>query len=504
MAWLGNLNTWFQQPQQGGYAPQEAPQPGQGGWNQGGWNQGQAPSDPWGQGAFGGSFGASGAYQAGGGQGGAQFTPTVNFNGGEIAKEVRTLDSNRVKKAWKLLKDENTTMVNVWKSLAAVKKNVDPNLQRLRSDFEANIQGALAASQGNSNQAVMMLNQMVQTSEQRSAQGQEELWSQAVDTAARDVLKAERQSKHCTNLARMLQARSPGDPPAGAKQKELETLLKGCSLHTPALEGRIREAMGMEKTEKEKKKAADAAQNALIAQIVSATGVSKDRAKRTLENTGGDADNALVIIMSEKEAAKLKLEEQKIEKQERAARKEEKKRSGKAEECRKLAVTMGSMASATQRMAWAQVQLEFEAQLSVWQTQALIRAGAGGGSWSYEEAQREMEGVLATATREPTGAAILLEHALQNLMDAGYNPCNGLLVAADGILDADQIGQNRRRLAAKLGDIAKALEVGLPVKCDASQAREISNLVASCQIKDVTLANNAQKMLATEAGSVSL
>merc|ERR1712146_282227 len=131
-------------------------------------------------------------------------------------------------------------------------------------------------------------------------------------------------------------------------------------------------------------------------------------------------------------------------------------------------------------------------------------ASAGGGSWSYAEAQREIEVVLATAAREPAGAVILLEHAFQNAVDMGFELCNGMLAAADGVLDADHIGQNRRRLAAKLGDIARALEVGLPVHHDASQARELSNLVASCQIKDVTLATKAQQMLATNAGSVSL
>merc|ERR1712227_815588 len=97
--------------------------------------------------------------------------------------------------------------------------------------------------------------------------------------------------------------------------------------------------------------------------------------------------------------------------------------------------------------AWAQVQLEFEAQLSVWRTQALISASAGGGSWSYSQVQREIEGVLATAAREPTGAVILLEHAFQNAADMGFELCNGMLAAADGVLDADQIGQNRRRLS---------------------------------------------------------
>merc|ERR1711907_349834 len=97
--------------------------------------------------------------------------------------------------------------------------------------------------------------------------------------------------------------------------------------------------------------------------------------------------------------------------------------------------------------AWAQAQIEFEAQLNVWQTQAMLIAAKGGYFPSYGDTESEIKGVLQAASREPQNASLLLEHALQNAVDSGLEICTGMLVAADGVLDADHVSQSRRRLA---------------------------------------------------------
>merc|ERR550537_2180711 len=102
------------------------------------------------------------------------------------------------------------------------------------------------------------------------------------------------------------------------------------------------------------------------------------------------------------------------EKAEKAARKKEKKAEEKATEAKKIAMTVGSLAASTQKMAWAQVQVEFEAQLNVWQTQAMLLAAKGGYFPSYAETQSEIQGVLHAAAQNPAGTSLLLEHALQN------------------------------------------------------------------------------------------
>lgn len=315
-----------------------------------------------------------------------------------------------------------------------------------------------------------------------------------------NVVKADRQSKHCARLAGMLKICGQTRQPTQMSKREVDQLLTACELGNKGLETRCRKSLGVQYAPEDDPEKQH--QKAMVSQIVAATGVSQDRAKRALESAGGNADNALCMILSEREADKVKVEEKAREKAEKAARKKEHKAQEQAAEAKKTAMTIASLGASAHKMAWAQVQIEFEAQLNVWQTQAMLVAAKGGRFPSYEDTQREMQGVLHAATQDPQNATLLLEHALQNAADSGLEVCTGMMVAADGVLDAEMVAQNRRRLAGELHKVTKALEAGIPVQHNADQARELSTLVGSCALKDNSLTLKAQQLLSP--GNVSI
>lgn len=349
-----------------------------------------------------------------------------------------------------------------------------------------------------------MLGEVLQGQQLRVQQGQEQELNQATENAARTIIEEDRQSIYFIRLVAMLEARPQADPPTKAQRQEIEALLAACQLGNKGLESRVRKCLGLDRSKQEcsEKTMQKALGKTLISQIMAAAGTSHERAKRALENSGGNADDALVMLLSEREANAVKAQEATREKAEKAARNKEKAAKDRVAEAKKIAMTVASLAASTQRMAWAQVQIEFEAQLNVWQTQAMLSAASGGHSVSYAVTQREVEGVLAAAAREPSGTALLLEHALQNAVETGLELCTGVLMAADGVLGAEQVAQNRRRLAAKLHDVGKLLEAGLPVQHDAAEAKELPTLVSVCQLKDSNLAFRAESLL--DPGNVSL
>jgi NACalpha-BTF3-like transcription factor len=336
------------------------------------------------------------------------------------------------------------------------------------------------------------------------SQESEKILNQATENAAQNLIKKERQSQHCHKLASMLRAQ--GKP--RVQQNELESLVAACHLANQGLESRIRKALGMAKTKeeqrKEKKEAADMEKRAtkeLLAQLAEAAGTSRDNAKKAMENAGGDPDLALVMLLSDpdeakrrekREATTAKAKEQKQQSAEKAAKETEQMKKEKLAEAKKLAISVASLASLTQKMAWAQVQIELDAQINVWQTQAMMSAATGGGGLPYEETQREVQNVIATAARDPRNAVFLLEVALQQTMDRGLELCTGMLVAADGVLEAESIAESRKELAKRLKDLVKALETG---KENQIRMQDQTTLVAACKLKDSTTETSVLMLL---------
>lgn len=465
-----------------------------------------------GQGSYqGGGYGGGGGYGAGGGafriDEGMPRTQE-KFSGPDqaavemaarAANDVANLGKEKERKAWKAIRNEFVTLQRVWQSTAKTFK-IGAELKGARDTFAQNLQTVVTASQDENTRggAAKMLNSIVQSDQEREKQGKERVLNKGLDSGLLNVFQAERQRKLCDNLAALLQNGPPQQQPQQEERKEISTLVKGCHLDNKDLESRVRKVLRLDKEDSPEEKQRKAATSA----VMDAAGCSYDRAKKALESAGGDANRAIVMLMSEREAAATKEREKAEEKAEKAARSREKAQKAKASEAIEVAQTIQGLASSTERDAWKQVRLEFSAQMKIWETQTMIMAAQGGYTVSYENTQREIEGVLLAAQRDGAGAQMLLEHALQNAMEYGLEWSNGVLVAADGVLDAATVAQKRFRLASKLNEIAKLLEAGLPVQHDPNEARELSGLVAHCALKDNTLAMRTETLLSP--GSVSM
>lgn len=287
-----------------------------------------------------------------------------------------------------------------------------------------------------------------------------------------------------------------------ARVQEIEVLLKACEIGKgTSMEQRMRKALGLDK-EKEELNQQKAAEKAKILQLVVASGASEEHTKKALEKAGGNADSALTILMSEKKAAAAKAEVKAREKLEKKAKDAAKVTHEKIADAKKTAATMADLASSTQRLAWAQVQVEFDVQVNLWKNQEMIAGAQNINAPSYAETQSEIQGVLDASAREPIGASLNLERALQHAMDRGLQLCSGMYKCADGLHAAKTIAGNRQKLARKLGEVAKSIEAGVPVKHCAADAKELSALVASCQLKDASLGMHAQMLL--DPGNVSI
>lgn len=135
MAWLGGVNTWFQNFQPAAAA---VPDPVNGG----------APS------GYPGGFSAD--TQVGTGIVSLDAEPSLHDakpapekdESAKAASEVSTLARSKLKTSWKALQDELATLLRIWKSTAKTLGPIDTEIQRERESLQRSIQEAVRAAKG--------------------------------------------------------------------------------------------------------------------------------------------------------------------------------------------------------------------------------------------------------------------------------------------------------------------------------------------------------------------
>lgn len=416
--------------------------------------------------------------------------------GAAAATKVRTAAQEKIKAAWTAFGSELATLVDIWQSVTASReamgKKNDPSFQARQKELEQSLQEAVAASSCDPTGAVAKLTEVLQRAQSDVSAGAGPILNEAINRAGQNVIKADQQAKMCQQLEHMCQV-GPQQPLTKSSIHDIEKLMGQCDSGNKALTTRVRQVLGLEK-DKEELAAQKAAQEALVNKIVAASGASADKAKKTLQNAGGNPDQAVALILSEKQAAAAKSEKEAKEKAEAKAKKELKKAQEKVAEAHKIASTISSLASSTISMAWSQMQIEFDTQQNVWQTPLALAAASKGRAVDCTHAQSELKSIMQEAKRDPKSAATRLVHAIQNARESGLQVCAGMDKCVEGVGGADKLAARRRKLATVLQEIAKAAEMRRPAQVS-HEARELARMVDACQISDFTLAESAKKLM---------
>eukprot|EP00440_Ansanella_granifera_P042963 gb/GFBE01046581.1/.p1 GENE.gb/GFBE01046581.1/~~gb/GFBE01046581.1/.p1 ORF type:complete len:503 (+),score=146.42 gb/GFBE01046581.1/:1-1509(+) len=415
-----------------------------------------------------------------------------------VAKAVRTRGEKKLVTSWENLMGEFDVQNRIWDSLSTAASG-DQNSEAARAaaaaagpegkraQMKAAMTQALDASQSDPKGAVSLLKPLISV----STPGQEapaKILNHSTEKAAHLVIKALRLTQLCDRLAQSLEAFG-----GGTSEKEKEQLLAACQLQEGPLESRCRRVLdlGPSKSEKEKaakkaKESEHAALQAAIQQIASAANVSPEKAASALENARGDADKALYMLLSEEEerqarkaAALAEKMEKKMEQEQKKMEQKQKLYEAKIKEASSLASVVSKLAANTITGAWAKVQAEFEVQMNVWDS---VAAANGNGAAQYQVIQMEMQGVLDSATQDPANAVMLLEYLLQKITtETRLALSNGMMLAADGVLDAERVSAYRRQLAARLRDLSRAEES----EYSGAIESELKSVVQSCNLDQV-------------------
>lgn len=159
--------------------------------------------------------------------------------------------------------------------------------------------------------------------------------------------------------------------------EELTALIKACRLENPRLESQVRKVLGMPPTKAEiaqaaaQKKAAQIkalkqsvansaeARQQKIRQVAEAGNCSHDRASKAIDNAGGDADMALVMLLSEETAQQSKKNADKIAAKKAMKAAEKAAVQDTAREANGVAHALAALAPDTHRLAWEKMQSEF-------------------------------------------------------------------------------------------------------------------------------------------------
>eukprot|EP00933_Yihiella_yeosuensis_P036818 TRINITY_DN30632_c0_g1_i1.p1 TRINITY_DN30632_c0_g1~~TRINITY_DN30632_c0_g1_i1.p1 ORF type:complete len:513 (+),score=153.12 TRINITY_DN30632_c0_g1_i1:73-1611(+) len=463
-----------------GYAAAPPPADAGGGWFSG-FTQGTAPQEP---------GGVAPRTQSRG----EKLTPAEVVL---LAKAVREKGNKKLKDSWDKLKSEFDVQQRIWDSLttaaeanvpgagtmtAAAKAAAGP--ESMREAMKVNLNRAFMAADQDMINGVFVLKPVLQEDEMK-------VLNTSTASAGHAVLKAQRVLKMCERLATALEHASSEPAPDAAKKKELLALFRACAIEEAQMERRIRRVLGLglskADADKVKEKKAEASVKAVqqtIQQVAKAANVSVDKASKAIDAADGDPNRALVMLLSEQEELELKKAEQLAQNQLKKQAMAVKMAEVRYRETRSLAETISTLGARTVSMAWDQIRSEFEVQMSIWDNLAVAK---GTGPPQYQDFQMEMEGVLANATHDPRSSVMLLEVVLHNFVTSrrGLALSNGMMVAADGILDAQRLSDCRSDLANKLRQLTAWMEAGQTLDYSASLERELKDLVNSSGLDQV-------------------
>lgn len=350
--------------------------------------------------------------------------------------------------------------------------------EQKREQIKAEVNRALSASQGDPKGAVSLLQPLLTGKDPLA-----KLLNHSTEKATHAVVKASRLQQLCDRLAQSLEAEG-----AGSQPQELESLIASCQLQA-TLESKSRRVLRLgptkaeqAKADKQAKEAQQAALRATIQQLASAANVSTEAAASALENANGDANSALSMLLSEAEEREARKAAKLAEKMEAKLAAREKEQQAKTREAASLANVVSKLAGCTVGDSWKKVATEFDAQTKVWDS---VATAQGDGAFQYQAVQQQMQGVLDTASQDPSSAVMMLEMVLFEITSSRLRLSNGMVLAADGVLDASRIADYRRQLAARLRVLAQRLKEGETSGLGGFQS-EIKSLAQSCNL-DVTL-----------------
>eukprot|EP00931_Biecheleriopsis_adriatica_P100826 TRINITY_DN76066_c0_g1_i1.p1 TRINITY_DN76066_c0_g1~~TRINITY_DN76066_c0_g1_i1.p1 ORF type:complete len:504 (-),score=144.94 TRINITY_DN76066_c0_g1_i1:173-1684(-) len=453
------------------------------------------PATGAGYGNFGGLFSPWGAPQqapqAPGVPGGKEDARPTQTEANLLAKAVRVKGEKKLVKAWEDLMGEFDVQNRIWDSLTTAAEG-DPAAgaakaaaaaagpEGARARMKVSMNKALDASQEDPKGAVQLLKPLISV----STPGHEapaKILNHSTEKAAHLVVKALRLTQLCERLSQSLEAMG-----AGSEEKELESLLVACQLQEGPLESKARRVLGLGLSKADKAKVArqakeseQAALKATIMQIASAGNVSQEKAAAVLEAAKGDADQALTMILSEEEERQARKAAALADKMEKRMEQKQKIWEAKVKEARSLATIVGKLAGSTVRNAWAKVGSEFEVQMNVWDS---VAAANGNGGAQYQAIQMEMQSVLDQASSDPANSVMLLEYVLQRItMETRLQLSNGLMLAADGVLDAERVAGYRRQLTSRLLQLSKSADN----EYNAGVEAELKSLAMSCNLEEV-------------------
>lgn len=416
-----------------------------------------------------------------------------------IAKTVRSHGDKKLETSWEHLMSEFEVQNRVWDSLttaasgdtsgmpaaAAAAAAAAPPEQKM-AQIKAQLNNAINTSQGDPKGAVALLKPLLTGQEPLA-----KMLNHSTEKATHAVVKASRLQQLCERLGQSLEAEG-----AGSQPKELESLLTSCQLQA-TLESKARRVLRLgptkaeqAKADKQAKEAQQAALRATIQQLASAANVSAENAASALESANGDANSALTMLLSEVEEREARKAAKLAEKMEAKMAAREKQQQEKTREAASLANVVSKLAGCTVGDSWKKVSTEFEAQMKVWDS---VATAQGNGAFQYQAIQQQVQGVLDMASQDPSSAVMLLETVLFEITSQRMRLTNGMMVAADGVLDASRIADYRRQLAARLRVLAQRLKTGETSDLSGFQG-ELKSLLQSCSL-DERLRDRVQALM---------
>lgn len=418
-----------------------------------------------------------------------------------LAKAVRAKGDKMLKDSWDKLKAEFEVQCRVWDSLTTTAASAEKSGA---AKATADVAKALAGPEEHRQKIKTSLSTLFTAAEKDASApvahlksyskeaAVVELLNHATVSAAHDVFKADRVRKLCDRLGQTLEAAVTAPAPTQEAKKEHENLLAACRLQEPALISKVRKALGLGPTKAEiakmaqkEKEAELKAHQQVIHQVAKAADCSPEKAAAALESSDGDPNRALVMILSEEEEKQMRKAAELAEKQRVKREEAEQFRQDRFREGNSLASTISSLAASTVTLAWSKVQSEFEVQMNIWDSLAATR---GNGGAAYSPFQLAMENVLVNAMEDPAGSVLLLESVLADIVSSrSLALSSGMMVAADGVLDAQRVADCRRQLAAKLRFIAQQFQDGRTLEYGFLE-RELKELVKSSDL-DWSLSN---------------
>lgn len=406
-----------------------------------------------------------------------------------VASEVRLVRMELVQTTWVKLRSEFAVLEKVWASKAMLEDKSETKPKEDREKISVTFKAAFSASDQNPDVAVKMLETLVRDA--RSDQLTKPV-VQLLRNSVRDTKRASLLSRLC----KCLESATNGEQNAD-QMRDLESLVTSCCLDGQ-LESRIRKALKMasskadiQQAQRKERESIACEKNRKVEQITQVAKVSAERAKKTLEENSGDADTAVVMILSEKDT-----------RTEETAHSAEKKRQSReldvkafTDELTELAESVAILAESTHRLAWDKVRDEFEVQLKVWNDKAALVTAMGGSTRSYSAIEEEMMQVLAASSTKPEEAAMMLEMLLEMCVHNGFQICGGMLMAADSTLDIDRVMRCRLELAAALEGAVASITAAIVPTRSGGQESELQWLISSCDLGSSGLQPRVEKAL---------